>query len=90
MKIGSDDSIKKWDYFNFDDLSKRFQKILIDLLTELGPNVFSNWERQKAFYNHKNGFYVYAEKNKFDNLKDGIEYITRYCGRAPISKKQNY
>ena len=33
MKIGSDDSIKKWDYFNFDALSKRFQKILLDLLT---------------------------------------------------------
>lgn len=88
MKIGSDDSIKKWDYFNFDALSKRFQKILLDLLTELGPNVFHNWERQKAFNNHKNGFYVYAEKKKFDNLKEGIEYITRYCGRAPISENR--
>ena len=88
IKIGSDDSIKKWDYFNFDALSKRFQKILLDLLTELGPNVFHNWERQKAFNNHKNGFYVYAEKKKFDNLKEGIEYITRYCGHAPISENR--
>ena len=31
---------------------------------------------------------VYAEKNKFDNLKDAIEYITRYCGRAPISENR--
>ena len=35
------------------------------------------------------GFYVYAEKKKFKTLKDGIEYVTRYCGRAPI-RKQNF
>ena len=32
---------------------------------------------------------AYAEKNKFDNLKDAIEYITRYCGRAPISENRS-
>ena len=33
------------------------------------------------------GFYVYAEK-KFKNLKDSVEYVTRYCGRPAISENR--
>ena len=34
------------------------------------------------------GFYVYAEPKKFKNLKSDIEYVTRYCGRVPISENR--
>ena len=45
-------------------------------------------EKRKSYLNHTNGFYVYAEKKEFKNLKDGIEYVTRYCGRIPISENR--
>ena len=34
------------------------------------------------------GFYVYAEPKKFKDLKLGVEYLTRYCGRVPISENR--
>lgn len=33
-------------------------------------------------------FYVYAEKKIFKNIKSCIEYVTRYCGRVPISENR--
>ena len=87
IKMGGDMIYKNWNYFNYDALSKRFQKILLDLLSkELGKN-FDKLKR-KCFLNHKNGFYVYAEPKKFKNLKDGVEYVTRYCGRPAISENR--
>ena len=79
--------MQKWDYFNFDALSKRFQKILLDLIEkELGSDFKK--ERWMLYKKYDKGFYVYAEKKKFKSLKDGIEYVTRYCKRAPISKNR--
>ena len=49
---------------------------------------FTKEDARKAYLNHKNGFYVYAEKKKFKNLKDGIEYVCRYCGRLAISENR--
>ena len=86
MKI-SNIEIKKWDYFNFDALSKRFQKILTDLMLKNFDD-FTDDDARKSFINHPNGFYVYAEKKEFKSLKDEIEYVTRYCGRAPISENR--
>ncbi len=87
IKLGNNNTLLKWDYFNFDALSFRFQKILLDLLSKkLGPS-FKN-TKTKLFNKYKKGFYVYAEKKKFKSLKEGIEYVTRYCGRCPISENR--
>lgn len=50
----------------------------------------SNFKRliNKLYKKYKNGLYVYAEKKKFKNIKDGVEYITRYCGRVAISENR--
>ena len=83
----ANNNCKTWNYFNYNALSKRFMKILLDLMSkEIGPS-FDEIKR-KSYLNHKNGFYVYAEPKKFKNLKDGIEYVTRYCGRVPISENR--
>lgn len=75
---------KKFNYFNYDALSKRFQKILLDLMKNIIPtNVISN-----MYKNHRNGFYVYAEPKKFKCLQDGVEYVARYCGRPCISENR--
>ena len=87
IKISKIFKVQKWNYFNFDALSKRFQKILLDLIEkELG----SDFKKEKwmLYKKYDKGFYVYAEKKKFKSLKDGIEYVTRYCGRAPISENR--
>ena len=87
IKIGSDNSCKKWSFFDYDALSLRFQKILLDLLSkELGKSF--DEEMNHLFSIYKKGFYVYAEPKKFKSLKSGIEYLTRYCGRSPISENR--
>lgn len=85
--LGDDNVAYKNEYFNYAALSKRFQKILLDLLEKSIGNEFTE-EKRKSYQNHKNGFYVYAEKKKFKSLKEGVEYVTRYCGRAPISENR--
>lgn len=87
IELCSNDKVKKHEYFDFTALSKRFQKILLDLLEkEIGPSFKK--EKALSYKNHTNGFYVYAEKKKFKSLKDGVEYVTRYCGRTPISENR--
>lgn len=87
LKIGNDTICKNWNYFDFDALSLRFQKILLDLLSkELGKSF--NETKTFLFKTYKKGFYVYAEAKKFKDLKSGIEYIARYCGRVPISENR--
>lgn len=87
IKLGDDNSCVPWRFFNYNALSLRFQKILLCLLSkELGKS-FSKL-KHKLFTNYPKGFYVYAEPKKFHNLKSGIEYVTRYCGRVPISENR--
>ena len=86
MKI-SDTEIKKWEYFNYDSLSIRFQKILTNLML-IHIKEFTLIDAKKSYLKHNKGFYVYAKKKKFKNLKDGIEYVCRYCGRTAISENR--
>ena len=86
MKL-SNNEIKKWNYFDFNSLSMRFQKILTDLMIKNFDDFDKDISR-KNYFDHKNGFYVYAEKKKFKSLKEGIEYVTRYCGRCAISENR--
>ena len=71
-------------YFDYDALSKRFQKVLLDLMKDIIPKHIIN----QIYKNHPNGFYVYAEPKKFPSLKTGIEYVARYCGRPAISENR--
>ncbi len=87
LKIGNDNSCKNWNYFDYDALSLRFQKILLDLLSKKLGKSFEK-EKNDLYSNYKKGFYVYAEPKKFKDIKSGIEYVTRYCGRVPISENR--
>ena len=87
IKLGDNDKCFKWEYFDFNALSKRFMKILLDLMrNELGPSFNSVIKKLYSIY--KKGFYVYAEKKKFSSFQSGIEYVTRYCGRPAISENR--
>ena len=87
IKMGGDMVYKKWNYFNYDALSKRFQKILLDLLSKKLGKSFDKIKIQ-CYLKHKNGFYVYAEPKKFNSFREGVEYVTRYCGRPAISENR--
>ena len=77
-------AFKNLTYFDYDALSKRFQKVLLDLMKDIIP-----CKVIKQIYNkHKNGFYVYAEPKNFPSLKNGVEYVSRYCGRPCISENR--
>lgn len=87
IKLGNNNSCIPWKFFDYDALSLRFQKILLDFLSsDLGKS-FSN-EKNDLYKKYKNGFYVYAEPKKFPDFKSGVEYVTRYCGRVPISENR--
>lgn len=87
IKLGGDKVYKNWNYFNYDALSKRFQKILLDLMSKKLGKSF-NVLKTRLFKKYNKGFYVYAEPKKFPNFKAGVEYVTRYCGRCAISENR--
>ena len=87
IKLGGDMVYKDWTYFNYDALSKRFQKILLDLMGKKLGNSFDSL-KTRLFKKYNKGFYVYAEPKKFPNFKAGVEYVTRYCGRCAISENR--
>lgn len=77
----------KREYFDFNALSIRFMKILLDLMSKVLDSSFTKLKNQ-LYKKYTKGFYVYAEKKKFKSLKDGVEYVTRYCGRPAISENR--
>lgn len=88
IKLGSDGSCKEYKHFDFSALRHRFQNILLSLLDKkLHSSQFKKL-KNFLFTNYKDGFYVYAEAKKFNSLQAGIEYVTRYCGRVPISENR--
>lgn len=78
----------KWEYFDFNALSKRFMKILLNLIDDYLNDKNFKVLKNKLYRTYKKGFYVYAEKKNFKNIKDGVEYVTRYCGRVAISENR--
>lgn len=87
IKMGGNMIYKNWNYFNYDALSKRFQKILLDLMNKKLGKSFNSL-KNKLYQKYQKGFYVYAEPKKFPNLQKGIEYVARYCGRPAISENR--
>ena len=54
-------------------------KILLDLMGEYLNDKSFKILKNELYKKYKNGFYVYAEKKKFKNIKNNVEYVTRYC-----------
>ena len=87
LKLGNNNFCIDWKFFDYDALSMRFQRILLNLLSkELGKSF--NKLKKELFIKYSKGFYVYAEPKEFKDFKSGVEYVTRYCGRVPISENR--
>lgn len=71
----------------FTMLRRRWQANLLSLLHQkLGARFYSL--KSKLFYNYKDGFYVYAKKEKKSIVKDSIDYIVRYTGKPPMAQSR--
>jgi len=80
-------TVKKIDFFPYNMLRKRFQKIILDLLEkDIGINRF-RMTKNLCYTKYNEGFYVRAKKDEQfkGNSKKALEYILRYCGRPAFA-----
>ena len=90
--IDKNHNFKKYNYFNYDALSKRFMKILLDNMEKyFGKKVFKD-TKNKMYLKYKNGFYVNNKLEddgyKFNSIEELIRYVTRYCSRPVIAESR--
>lgn len=84
-QLVSNNNCKNFNFFPYDMLRKRFQKVLLDLLEKnIGKQKFRPL-KNKVYSNSKNGFYVRAKKNENLGTKQNINYVLRYCGRPAFA-----
>lgn len=83
---------KKLTYLNYDALSKRFMKLLLDKMEKyFGKNVFYETKRN-MYAKYPNSFYVNNKMEdegiKFHDYRELISYLTRYCSRPAIAESR--
>lgn len=77
---------KQYDYLPFEMLRKQWQTVVLKLIREkLSREEIKRIQAilQQAWNNHKNGFYIYAPKQK-GNVREQLRYIGRYLRRPAI------
>lgn len=71
----------------FTMLRRRWQATLLSLLHQkLGASFYSL--KSKLFNTYKDGFYVYAKKEKHSIVKNSIDYIVRYTGKPAMAQSR--
>lgn len=85
---------KKIDFFPYQMLRKRFQTVLLKLMKKYimkhHPQGLDNFKKleSKIYREHGKGFYVRAPKQQFKDIKSGLQYILRYCGRPVFASSR--
>ena len=90
--VDKNKNLKKFNYFNYDALSKRFMKILLDKMEKhFGKDKFKD-TKNKMYLKYKNGFYVNNKLEddgyKFNSIEELIRYLTRYCSRPAMAESR--
>lgn len=90
--VDKNKELKKFNYFNYDALSKRFMKILLDKMEKyFGKEQFKD-TKNKMYLTYKNGFYVNNKLKddgyKFSSIEELIRYLTRYCARPAMAESR--
>lgn len=88
--VDKNGNLKKFNYFNYDALSKRFMKILLDKMEKyFGKDKFKE-TKNEMYLKYKNGFYVNnkleCDNYKFKSIEELIRYLTRYCSRPAMAE----
>ena len=83
-----DNSFIKIDFFSYPAFRKRFMKILLDLLQDdISKDKFRKIKNQ-MYFEHKEGFYVYAPPSKFKSYVELIKYVCRYVARPVMAESK--
>lgn len=90
--IDKNHNFKKYNYFNYDALSKRFMKILLDNMEKYFEKKSFKDTKNRMYLKYKNGFYVNNKLEddgyKFNSIEELIRYVTRYCSRPVIAESR--
>ena len=75
-------------YISYESLRKRWQKILLDEITNISGNTKEVKLLKNKLYKEKDkGFYVYA-KTEIKSAKTAAKYVGRYVGRPAIAESR--
>lgn len=88
---GGKGNITEWRhirYISYESLRKRWQKILLDEITNISGNTKEVKLLKNKLYKEKDkGFYVYA-KTEIKSAKTAAKYVGRYVGRPAIAESR--
>lgn len=88
---GNTDIFRIVKHINFKALRFRWQKLLLDYLTNnLPPNEIPNFKKlkNKIYTEYENGFYVYAKPDNISSVQQTINYVVRYTGRPAMAQSR--
>lgn len=75
-------------FFSYPSFRKRFMKVLLDLLeNDIGKDKFRKIKND-CYFNHQEGFYVFAPPSKFKSYIDLIKYVCRYVARPVMAESR--
>lgn len=75
-------------FFSYPSFRKRFMKVLLDLLeNDIGKDNFRKIKND-CYFNHQEGFYVFAPPSKFKSYVDLIKYVCRYVARPVMAESR--
>ena len=89
---GNTDIFRIVKHINFKALRFRWQKLLLDYLTNnLPPNEIPNFKKlkNKIYTEYENGFYVYAKPDNISSVQQTINYVVRYTGRPAMAQSRS-
>ena len=88
---GNTDIFRIVKHINFKALRFRWQKLLLDYLTNnLPTNEIPNFKKlkNKIYTEYENGFYVYAKPDNISSVQQTINYVVRYTGRPAMAQSR--
>ena len=86
--LGNFNSFRNFSYINYELLRKSWQKLLIQYINVVKPNIIPKYLANSLYSNNKNGFYVHAPYSKNQDTSIIINYLIRYISKAPIAQKR--
>ncbi len=75
-------------FYSYASFRKRFMKSILDMLeNDIGKDKFRKI-KNSMYFEHKDGFYVYAPPNKFKSLTQLVKYDCRYVARPVMAESR--
>ena len=88
---GNTDVFRIVKHINFKALRFRWQKLLLDYLSNNLPhNELPHFKKlkNKIYSEYENGFYVYAKPDNISSVQQTINYVVRYTGRPAMAQSR--